>query len=259
MSSARPVDPGGAGRPARGAGRALAVIAKEPVAGQAKTRLAAALGPQGAAHLAAAMLRDTIRAVARVDAAPWLCFTPGEARERMARLAPGFGLLPQRGDGLGERLAACLEELTDRGADKVAIIAADTPHLPLAAYQAGFALLDEADVTLGPSLDGGYYLIGARRPAPELFAGVPMGTDAVLEATLERARHAGLEVRLLPPARDLDRVEDLTAALAAGELDDSPYTRAAATAIMAKTTGALVSSGSGRGRRRAAPSPPRPG
>ncbi|HEX6675458.1 MAG TPA: TIGR04282 family arsenosugar biosynthesis glycosyltransferase [Actinomycetes bacterium] len=221
-----------AGRPARGAGRALAVIAKEPVAGQAKTRLAAALGPRAAARLAAAMLRDTVRAVARVDADPWLCFTPTEARERMAALAPGFGLLPQRGGGLGERLAACLEELVERGAGRVAIVAADTPHLPLTAYEAGLALLDEADVTLGPALDGGYYLIGARRPAPELFAGVPMGTDAVLAATLERARHAGLRVRLLPPARDLDRVEDLTAALGAGELDGCPHTRAEAAGVL---------------------------
>ena len=236
----------GALRAARGGGRALVVIAKDPAAGQAKTRLAAALGPRGAAHLAAAMLRDTVQAVARVDAAHWLCFAPSEARERMAALAPGFGLLPQRGGGLGDRLAACLEELLERGADKVAIVAADTPHLPLTAYEAGLALLDEVDVTLGPALDGGYYLIGARRPAPELFAGVPMGTGAVLEATLERARHAGLRVRLLPPARDLDRVEDLAAALAAGELDGCPHTRAAAAAISAA-----------RDRRRDAPRPAR--
>jgi hypothetical protein len=150
----------------------------------------------------------------------------------MARLAPGFGLLPQRGGGLGDRLAGCLEALT-AGAERVAIVAADTPHLPVELYEAGFALLDEADVALGPALDGGYYLIGAKRPAPELFAGVPMGTDAVLAVTMERARRAGLEVRLLPPARDLDRVEDLAAALAAGELDESPDTREVAAAIVA--------------------------
>ena len=247
MTPAGGAHPGGAGRAARRGARALAVIAKEPAAGQAKTRLAAALGPEGAACAAGAMLRDTIRTVARVDADPWLCFTPARARARMAGLAPGFGLLPQRGRGLGERLATCLEELISGGAAKVAIVAADTPHLPVEVYEAGFALLDEADVTLGPSLDGGYYLIGAKRPAPELFAGVPMGTGAVLRATLERARRAGLEVRLLPPARDLDRVEDLAAALAAGELAQSPHTREAAAAIAAAAGG----SGSRPARERA--------
>lgn len=225
-----PADPGGASRQER----ALAVIAKEPAAGQAKTRLAAELGAPAAARAAAAMLLDTVRMVAGVDATPWLCFTPPEARARLARLAPGFGLLPQRGGGLAERLAACQADLVARGADRVAIVGADTPHLPAAVYEQGFALLDEADVVLGPALDGGYYLVAAKRSAPELFAGVPMGTDVVLEATLERARRAGLAVRLLAPARDLDRVEDLAAALAAGELDSSPHTRAVAAAVVAR-------------------------
>jgi uncharacterized protein len=230
------------GRPAGASGRsrrALAVITKEPVAGQAKTRLAAELGAAAAARAAAAMLADTIETVARVEATRWLCFTPEEARERMGRLAPGFGLLPQRGSGLGERLAACLHQLTTGGADRVAIVGADTPHLPAAVYEAGFALLDGADVALGPALDGGYYLIAAKRPHPELFAGVPMGSDTVLAATLERAGRAGLTVGLLPPARDLDLAADLAAALAAGELDASPRTRAVAAALAAAqpTTG----------------------
>jgi uncharacterized protein len=72
---------------------ALAVIAKEPVAGLAKTRLVPALGEAGATRAAAAMLADTLAAVRSVGAEPWLCFTPAEARERLGRLAPGFGLL----------------------------------------------------------------------------------------------------------------------------------------------------------------------
>jgi glycosyltransferase A (GT-A) superfamily protein (DUF2064 family) len=127
MTPTRPGRPAGASGRGR---RALAVIAKEPVAGQAKTRLAAELGAAAAARAAAAMLADTVETMARVEATPWLCFTPEEARERMARLAPGFGLVPQRGSGLGERLAACLHQLTTGGADRVAIIGADTPHLP---------------------------------------------------------------------------------------------------------------------------------
>jgi uncharacterized protein len=206
---------------------ALAVIAKEPVAGLAKTRLVPALGEAGATRAAAAMLADTLAAVRSVGAEPWLCFTPAEARERLGRLAPGFGLLVQGSGDLGDRLAACLADLLAAGADRVAIVGADTPHLPAADCRRAFSLLDEADVVLGPALDGGYYLVAAKAVRPELFVGVPMGTDAVLSETLVRAAAARLVVALLPPLRDLDRVQDLAAALAAGELAGAPATLAA--------------------------------
>jgi uncharacterized protein len=212
---------------------ALAVIAKEPVAGLAKTRLVPALGETGAARAATAMLADTLAAVRSVGADPWLCFTPIEARERLRRLAPGFGLLAQGPGDLGDRLAACLADLLATGADRVAIVGADTPHVPIASYQRAFALLDQADVVFGPALDGGYYLVAAKAARPELFAGIPMGTDAVLTETLARATRAGLVVDLLPPLRDLDRVEDLAAALAGGELAGAPATLAATKELLA--------------------------
>jgi hypothetical protein len=114
---------------------ALAVIAKEPVAGLAKTRLVPALGEAGAARAATAMLIDTLAAVRSSGADPWLCFTPAEARERLGTLAPGFGLLAQAPGDLGDRLAACLADLLGAGADRVAIVGADTPHVPIASYQ----------------------------------------------------------------------------------------------------------------------------
>jgi uncharacterized protein len=204
----------------------LAVIAKEPVAGLAKTRLAPALGDGGAAAVAAAMLADTLALLATVEAQPWLCFAPAGARDRMAALAPGFRLLPQVGGDLGDRLAACATALHSSGATRLAIVGADTPHLPADWCRAAFDLLDRVDVVLGPALDGGYYLIaidGAAGPPPaELFTGVPMGSDQVLEETLRRARRLGLRTGLLPPLRDLDRVEDLQAALDGGELASSP-------------------------------------
>jgi len=211
---------------------AVAVVAKEPVAGHAKTRLAPALGPGGAAAAAAAMLVDTLAVVARVDAEPWLCFTPGAARERLAAQAPGFRLLPQSGGDLGDRLAACAVALRAAGAERIAIVGADTPHLRPAWYEAALTLLDQVDLVLGPALDGGYYLVAGREPPRELFVGVPMGTELVLGETLRRAERHRLRVALLPPLRDLDRVEDLVAALAAGELDASPRTRAVVAALL---------------------------
>jgi uncharacterized protein len=206
--------------------RTLAVMAKEPVAGLAKTRLAPALGDGEAAAVAAAMLVDTLAVLATVEAQPWLCFAPAGARDRMAALAPGFRLLPQVGGDLGDRLAACATALHSSGAARLAIVGADTPHLPADWCRAAFELLDGVDVVLGPALDGGYYLIaidGAAGPPPaELFTGVPMGSDQVLAETLRRARRLGLRTGLLPPLRDLDRVEDLQAALDGGELAWSP-------------------------------------
>jgi rSAM/selenodomain-associated transferase 1 len=216
-----------------GPSRALAVIAKEPVPGAVKTRLAARLGVGGAARAAAAMLADTVAGMAEVDAEPWVCFAPPEARTRMARLAPGFGLLAQVEGDLGDRLAGCLAALVGGGADQVVIVGADTPQVPRATYEAAFALLDEVDVVLGPARDGGYYLVGAKAALPELFVGVPMGTDAVLRETMQRAVRRRLRVGTVPTLRDLDRLEDLQAALAAGELDASPRTRSVVADLLA--------------------------
>jgi rSAM/selenodomain-associated transferase 1 len=218
----------------------LAIIAKEPVPGAAKTRLIPALGAGGAARVAAAMLADTVAVARTVGASSWLCYTPDAARQRFARIAPGFTLLPQRGADLGDRLAACLRHLLHAhpaGGARAAIIGADTPHLPAALCQQAFALLDHADLVLGPALDGGYYLVAARALWPELFVGVPMGTDRVLQVTLDRAACLGLRVALLPALRDLDRVEDLHAALAGGELDGAPRTRAAAWELLSAARG----------------------
>jgi uncharacterized protein len=163
-----------------GSRRALVVIAKEPVPGAVKTRLAPLVGDDGAARVAAAMLADTVAVMTQVEAEPWVCFAPPDARGRMARLAPGCGLLAQVQGDLGDRLAACFATLLGGGAERVVIVAADTPQVPRATYEAAFALLDQAEVVLGPAEDGGYYLVGAKAALPELFVGVPMGTEVVL-------------------------------------------------------------------------------
>jgi rSAM/selenodomain-associated transferase 1 len=213
--------------------RALVVIAKEPVPGAVKTRLAPFVGADGAARVAAAMLADTVAVMTQVEADPWVCFAPPDARGRMARLAPGCGLLAQVQGDLGDRLAACFAALLDGGAERVVIVGADTPHVPRATYEAAFALLDQVEVVLGPAEDGGYYLVGAKAALPELFVGVPMGTEVVLQETIQRAIRRRLRIATVPTLRDLDRLEDLRAALAAGALDGSPRTRLVATDLLA--------------------------
>jgi glycosyltransferase A (GT-A) superfamily protein (DUF2064 family) len=151
----------------------------------------------------------------------------------MAAAAPGFALMAQRGDGLGPRLAACTGGLLAAGAERVAVVGADTPQVPAATYRTALARLDEVDVVLGPALDGGYYVVALKAPAPELFTGVAMGTASVLAETVALAAASGRSVGLLPPVRDLDRPADLAEALAGGELAACPATAAVAADLLA--------------------------
>jgi len=123
------------------------------------------------------------------------------------------------------RQQALFSSAPDRGESRTILIASDSPQLTLGPIVEAFALLEQHDIVLGPVEDGGYYLVGAKTVLPELFVGVPMGTDAVLEVTMRRAVRRRLRVGTVPTLRDLDQLEDLQAALAAGELDASPRTR----------------------------------
>jgi hypothetical protein len=188
-----------------------AIMAKAPQAGQVKTRLCPPLTPEEAAALYRCFLADKIaqiRALARVR--PAIAFTPEEERAAFEALAPGFLLVPQRGPDLGRRLLGSLTELLGEGAAAVAVDS-DTPTLPTTFLQQAIDLLAVrgVDVVLGPTEDGGYYLIGVRRPHPELFEGMPWSTPRVLDETLARAEAAGLETACLPQWFDVDTPADL--------------------------------------------------
>ncbi len=186
-------------------------MAKAPFPRLAKTRLCPPLLPREAADLARGFLLDTIdtvQAVRQVD--PFIAYTPPEEEALFRAVCPPrFGLIPQPEGDLGVRLACIAEVLFLSGYRRVLLMGSDTPHLPPRALREGLSLLEEADITLGPCEDGGYYLVGMRRPVPEIFAGVPWSTADVLARTLARARAAGHTVFLLAPEYDLDRVEDL--------------------------------------------------
>lgn len=191
---------------------AVAIMAKAPTAGAVKTRLIPPLTASEAAHLYRCFLLDKIEQVrALKDAHATIAYTPVEAREVFETLAPGFALLPQRGQDLGARLANGLAELLAQGHSGAIAIDSDTPTLPTAYLQQGVDLLTraEADVVVGPSDDGGYYLIGVRAPRPELFADMPWSTPAVLPETIRRARTAGLTTASLPEWFDVDTAADL--------------------------------------------------
>jgi hypothetical protein len=193
----------------------LLVIAKEPVPGRAKTRLTPPCTPAQAAHLARAALLDTLDVVARTPAARRILVFEGDATDWRP---PGFELIVQRGDGLGERLAAAFSELDG----PAVLVGMDTPQLTPALLLATSRALARSDVdaVLGPALDGGYWGVGFARPTPGAFAGVPMSSPLTCVHQRARLDWLGLRVHEPPLLRDVDTIEDARAIAA-----EVPHTR----------------------------------
>jgi len=136
-------------------------------------------------------------------------WAPGGSRAADIEMPHGVAARHQRGADLGGRLASAFTELLSDPSDRAVVIGADCPDLDPAVIRQAFAALDGHDLVLGPARDGGYYLIGLRRPSPSLFEAVSWGTDRVLSETLERAASAGLGVETLQVLDDIDTPEDL--------------------------------------------------
>ncbi|MCX7790562.1 MAG: TIGR04282 family arsenosugar biosynthesis glycosyltransferase [Chloroflexaceae bacterium] len=208
----------------------LLIFAKQPVAGRTKTRLCPPLSHAAAAELYACFLRDTLALARQVPASSRvIVYQPEEAAGYFAALAPDFALLPQQGADLGERMDRCFTTVLGAGPGAAVLIGSDIPTLPVAHVNRAFALLGEHDLVLGPSDDGGYYLIGMRRPHPRLLREVAMSTPEVLRDTLAIAAELGLRAALLPGWYDVDTPADLgrlRAELSAAPLTVAPHTRA---------------------------------
>ena len=192
--------------------RTTALFTKRPLPGAVKTRLCPSLAPEQAARLAGAMLEDVLaRCLACPDFRTVLAFAPAEEAAWFAAAFPTADRRPQVGAGLGERMASFFEQELGGGARRTAVvIGSDAPLLPARRVVAAHRALERgADVVLGPDEGGGYYLVGLRRPRPELFTRIPMSTPDMGRATVALARELGLAVELLPPALDVDVEADL--------------------------------------------------
>ena len=195
---------------------ALVFMAKWPEPGRAKTRLSPPLTPAEAAEMARRFLLDTLQEAAAADADRFLAFAPCEAAPLFATLVgPDVGLIPAVGPHLGVGLCAGQAAALARGYVRVALVGSDLPHLPAHRYAEAFAALDQADAAIGPSGDGGYYLLAARVPTPALFEDIDWSTSAVLAQTLQRAHAAGLRIATLPACDDADTADDLLPLLTA--------------------------------------------
>jgi uncharacterized protein len=203
---------------------AVAIFAKAPTPGAVKTRLCPPLTEHQAAALARCFLRDKIAQIGDLaGTTPVIAYAPAPERDVFERLAPGFALNPQHGRDLGERMRSALGALLHSGHRAAIATGTDTPTLPAALLQRAvdLAASGDVDLVLGPSEDGGYYLIGVRADYPTLFDDVPWSTPAVLDVTLRRAEEAGLRTALLPTWFDVDTPEDLARLRAA--LVETPH------------------------------------
>ncbi len=218
--------------------RMLIIVAREPQPGRTKTRLCPPLDGQTAAALYACFLHDVLTIARQVeDVQPVIAYAPETAAAYFQRLAPDLSAHAQQGNNLGERLDHALQlalSSTDPASapqKRTAIVmSSDNPDLPVDYVRMAFARLDQgADVVLGPTSDGGYYLIGLHTPQPRLLREVPMSTPTVLNDTLALAHALKLQVALLPEWYDIDTVADLRrlqATLTTADATVAPATRA---------------------------------
>jgi rSAM/selenodomain-associated transferase 1 len=189
---------------------ALAVMTKAPRAGQVKTRLVPPLSPEEAAQLNVCFLRDTATAIAKTGGTTARgvgVYTPIGAEAAYLDILPtDFDLLLQRGDGFGERLTFATEDLFHCGFASVCLIDSDSPTVSADVYAEAVEMLSKPGdrVVLGPSDDGGYYLIGIKKNHRQLFQRIDWSTGRVLEQTKQRAQELNLEVSLLPTGYDVD-------------------------------------------------------
>lgn len=196
---------------------AVVVMARYPTLGQTKTRLARTLGDNATIHLYRAFLTDLIQHHAGQPYTLCWTYTPSDVDyqtliETLARSASAstqhMRYFPQQGADLAERLHYAFHWTHDQGYQYTFVIGSDSPQIRPETIAHARAALDEADVVLGPSDDGGYYLLGMKRPH-DVFSNIPMSTSRVTAMTIEAAQRQGLRVHAIETLFDVDEMPDL--------------------------------------------------
>ena len=188
----------------------LIIFVREPVEGQVKTRLAAALGERAACEFYKAFLKDLavkVRGFPEYQRVVYYVHSAGN--EFLKGVFPDYPMNIQQGVHLGERMLLAFLEAFKEGAKKVVLIGSDCPDLPAESIEEAFVELDSKEAVFGPCSGGGYYLVGMKGFCPELFEQIEWGTGKVLEETLQRAEGSYIRVDLLKEWSDIDTIEDL--------------------------------------------------
>jgi hypothetical protein len=189
--------------------RALIIMAKAARLGRVKTRLAASLPAEAVVDLYRCMIEDTLDLArsASTDALAIVC--PATDVAELASWLPTIEIVGQQGEGLAAGLVSAFRIFIDRGYQRVVALDGDSPQLPPETLDKAFRLLDGADVVVGPTTDGGYYLVGSASAKAELFDMQRIGTGTALDSLMGNARALGLQLALTETAYDVDDAEDL--------------------------------------------------
>lgn len=198
--------------------QALAIFCKTPEKGFVKTRLAASVGDQKALEIYLELLNITDEETRPFSSSLYLFVTSsvGDSVEKIQSTLqqqdlftdPKTKFVIQQGENLGQKMSAAFEKLF-KNHQSVVLIGCDLPDLTSALISNAFDALQSNDVVIGPSCDGGYYLIGLNKETPDLFKEISWSTEKVLNQTLEKAERLSLKVQLLNKLRDIDTLEDL--------------------------------------------------
>jgi uncharacterized protein len=215
--------------------RALIVVGKAPIAGRTKTRLVPPLTADDAAALYRAFLLDTLALAQSLHWERVSLIHPRGQSQDLRSVAVGIDLVEQPRDGLGHALVHAFERHFDLGYDTVVLIGSDSPTLRKGPVEAALNGLQRgSDLVIGPTTDGGYYMIGMRQPHLGVFEGIAWSTPRVYTQTLERAAQLDLSVRAVDEWYDVDEPADLDRLqhdLGASAADVAPRTRTALRAI----------------------------
>ena len=191
--------------------RLLVIMAKAPRPGSVKTRMAQSLSLQSVTELYRCLLSDTIALAQSLDQVEVVIMCPVPDVEELSRaVGSTVPIVAQTGQGLAAGLNSVFAHFTTRGHQRVIAFNSDSPHLPASVLVAAFDSLESDDLIVGPTYDGGYYLVGARASYPGLFTSDGMGTGSALETLLMRAGTQGLSVHLTDPFYDIDVAADLS-------------------------------------------------
>jgi rSAM/selenodomain-associated transferase 1 len=196
--------------PLRDPKRALVIMAKAPRLGMVKTRLSQSLPPPAVTALYRSLLKDTITLAKSVSGVEVAVMCPESDREELAHfLGNALEIVAQKGDGLAAGLISVFSYFMAAGRDQVIAFNSDSPHLPVSVLKSAFQTLAGHDVVVGPTDDGGYYLVGAKAAHPTLFENDGLGTRSALERLLTRAKFLELSTSLTAPFYDIDVADDL--------------------------------------------------
>jgi len=191
-------------------GCTLVLMAKAPRPGMVKTRLAQSLPVEAVTELYRCFLDDTMALAHSLGGVEVAIMCPASDVEELTRMARGaVGVVAQKGEGLAAGLTSVFAQFAAPSRQRVVAFNSDSPHLPASVLESAFAELTGHDVVVGPTHDGGYYLVGAKAAHPGLFDGDGMGTNSALEALLSRARGLKLSVGFTDPFYDIDVESDL--------------------------------------------------